>query len=186
MEFHNEIAPIGKLDADNFIQLRKNIPRSYRRRLELDGSFPLAGPLSLGGNFTYMKSRIREYAPTGDPKVYHNVQQALSPDLMGTVALGYHDNRRLEASLSGRFLSRSFLEPTNNPALVIPSFFILTASARLNIYKESSVYFVLDNILNKLYYTNGTPVDINMDGIPEPGYYVQAPRNFYIMLTLHI
>ena len=37
----------------------------------------------------------------------------------------------------------------------------------------------VNNIFNELYFTDGAPVDFDFDGTPEePGFRVQAPRNF--------
>ncbi len=184
MNFHNEIAPIGKLDPDNFIQLRKNIKRSNRRGIELDCGIPVSNHFSLDGDVTYMRSRIKVYAPEDDPKVYTNVTQALSPDLIGSTSFIYHDRKFLEASVTGKFMSKSYLEPTNNPDLVIPSFFILSAKVKMNIMKTNSITLAFDNLLNKIYFTNGTPVE-DESGNLVPGYLVEPPRNFYALVSIH-
>ena len=45
MIFKNEIAPIGAYVPEGFIQLRKNVPDSYRRGIELDVTWDITNTL---------------------------------------------------------------------------------------------------------------------------------------------
>jgi iron complex outermembrane receptor protein len=186
MNFHNEIAPIGELVPEGFLQLRKNIEWSYRRGIEFDYRIPMFRFLDFTGNLTWMHSRISEYAPSGDSVIYKNVQQALSPDIMGFAEVDFHHKKLFNLVLTGKFAGSSFLEPTNNPGLTMPGYFILTFRAGIQLINNISIDLVADNLLNKIYYTNGTPVDVNMDGKQEPGYFVQSTRSFYVQLKLRL
>ena len=53
MDFRNEIEPIGALSYQG-LPLRKNVSRSYRRGVEVDGSVRLTAGLTLSGNATLM------------------------------------------------------------------------------------------------------------------------------------
>lgn len=186
MKFQNEIAPIGKYVPEGFIQLRKNIPSSYRTGIELDWSYNIFPELILRGNTTYMKSRIDRYDPEEDPNVYRNVSQALSPEFMGSSALLYTFQNLFEFEVSGRFMSESYLEPTNRQDLKMPGYFIAGTRIAVHFLKDQIFSIFLNNIFNKQYYTYGAPVDPEFDGITEPGYFIQPPRNIYFMLTLKL
>ena len=185
MDFHDEIAPIGELDATGFIQLRKNIDRSYRRGAELDFALSLSPHFGVDGNCTWMKSRIREYAPAGDPAVYENVVQALSPEWLGSLGLDWKAGRNISFRCQGKYIGKSFLEPTNQPGLTIPAAFVISASARIEIFRNLRGELILDNLADQIYYTNGSPV-VNGSGVTEPGYFVQAPRSLYLMFSYRL
>jgi len=184
MRFTNEIAPIGIYVPEGFIQLRKNIPSSYRAGIELDWSWNILSFLSFNGNFTFMESRIEEYAPEEDPEIYTNVSQPFSPNFMGMGALVYHFKKIVDIEISGRFISESYMEPTNQAGMVLPSFFVSNMRLGVNFYKEHRVDFHFNNLFNTQYFTYGAPVDPDYDGINEPGYFIEPPRNFFIQLLL--
>lgn len=186
MKFINEIAPIGAYVPEGFIQLRKNIPSSYRTGLEVDWRWDFFSSLNFTGNATFMKSRIKEYDPVEDPNIYHHVSQSLSPSFMGNAAFTYHFRDIFEIELSGNYMSDSYLEPTNREDLKMPGYFITNARITVNFLKKHSFQCYLNNLLNKQYFTYGAPVDPDFDGITEPGYFVQPPINFYAMLILRL
>ncbi|MBS0000786.1 MAG: TonB-dependent receptor [Cyclobacteriaceae bacterium] len=186
MKFRNEIAPIGAYVPEGFIQLRKNIPSSYRTGLEMDWSWDFLSFFRFDGNATFMKSRIELYDPVEDPNIYQNVIQPLSPDFLGNAGLTYHFRDIFEIEISGNFMSESFLEPTNQDALKMPGFFVSNARFSVNFLKKHSVQLYMNNLFNERYFTYGAPVDPDFDGLTEPGYFVQPPRNFYAMLILKL
>jgi iron complex outermembrane receptor protein len=186
MNFKNEIAPIGKYVPEGFIQLRKNIPSSYLTGIELNWKWSFLPSFAFNGNATFMKSIIQEYAPEEDPQVYTNVSQAFSPDFMAMGALVYTYLQLFDLEISGKYIGESFLEPTNKPGMILPSFFVANMRFGINFYKENRFEIFFNNIFNKQYFTYGAPVDPNYDGNIQPGYFVQPPRNLYLQLTIQI
>ncbi len=186
MKFRNEIAPIGAYVPEGFIQLRKNIPSSYRGGIELNWQWEILQSLRFTGNATFMKSRIEEYDPVEDPNLYRNVSQPLSPSFMGNGALTYFYRDIFEIEFSGSYMSESYLEPTNQEALKMPGFFIANARIMINFLNKHTFQLFMNNLFNEQYFTYGAPVDPEYDGISEPGYFVQPPLNFYAMLIFRI
>ena len=87
--------------------------------------------------------------------------------------------------MSGRYVSESFLELTNQGDLIMPAFFVANAHLTFN-WKAHQLDLRLNNLFDELYFTNGAPVDIDFDGLVDgPGYMVQAPRNFFATLRLN-
>ncbi len=185
MMFRDEIAPIGAYVPEGFLQLRKNIPSSFRRGIELDFNWNILKDLVFTGDFTYMDSRIKEYKPEEDPNVYENVKPALSPEVITQGALSYQALSWLGVSLSGRYVSSSYQEPTNDARFVMPSFFVANMGVSFKFGKTHSFDVYFNNIFDKQYFTYGAPVDQDWDGnFDEPGYFVQPPRNLYGKLVL--
>lgn len=184
MDFENEIAPIGEYVPEGFIQLRKNIPDSYRTGIELDWQVDLLPDFVFSGNGTYMKSQINVYAPEGDNLSYQNVSQPLSPEWMGMADLRYKINTIAELSFSAQTMGDSYLEPTNQESFIMPGFTVFNANARIFIGKHELGLF-LNNIFDKQYFTYGAPLDVDFDGtFDQPGFFVQPPRHFYGILKL--
>ena len=185
MLFRDEIAPIGAYVPEGFLQLRKNMPHSYRRGIEFDFIWELVNNLSFSGNFTFMDSEIEEYNPDEDPNTYKNVLPALSPEFITKGELNYQVFSWLGFSFSGRYVSESFQEPTNKQLFKMPAFFVSDLGASFGFGQGHSFDFFLNNIFDQQYFTYGAPVDLDWDGIfDEPGYFVQPPRNFYARLVL--
>lgn len=184
MDFENEIAPIGEYVPEGFIQLRKNIPQSYRTGVELDWQLNVLPDLIFSGNGTYMKSQIEVYAPEGDNQTYENVSQPLSPEWMGMADLRYKIGLFAEVSLSAQSMGDSYLEPTNREEFVMPGFTVFNASATV-FFGRHELGLFFNNILDEQYFTYGAPVDVDFDGsFDQPGYFIQPPRHFYGILKL--
>jgi iron complex outermembrane recepter protein len=186
MKFRNEIAPIGAYVPEGFIQLRKNIPSSYRTGVEADWTWDLLPSFRFNGNATWMRSRIEVYDPVEDPNEYYDVSQPLSPSFLGNAGLTWLFREIFEIELSGNFMSESWLEPTNQETLKMPGFFVANTRISVNFLKNHSFQLYLNNLFNERYYTYGAPVDPDFNGISEPGYFVQPPRNVYAMLILRL
>ena len=184
MIFRDEIAPIGEFVPEGFIQLRKNMPGSYRRGLELEARWVLPYGFEIRADGTWMQSRIDEYAPDDEQIIYYNVVPALSPEWMLSGDLSCRFLKRFRIGLSARYVGESFLEPTNNPAFIMPGFMLLNTSLGMD-FGRHGFELMLNNIFNRQYFTFGAPVDLNYDGtFDEPGYFVQAPRHAFARLLL--
>ncbi len=182
MQFENEIAPIGEAIPEAFVQLRKNVPESYRRGVELDFNYQIIPALRFGGNATYMQSRIKEYAPEDADQVYTNVHPIISPEWMVNGEVEYNFNDIVKVALNPRYVSESFLEPTNQSDLILPAYFVMDSRISWNFWKDHSFSLHLNNIFNEEYYSFGQPVAYGEETVP--GYFVQAPFNMYVMLNL--
>lgn len=181
MQFTNEIAPIGQAIPEGFVQLRKNIESSYRRGVELEWQYQVLPALTFTGNATYMNSNIDAFSPDGETQTYRNVQPIISPEWLINGGLQYQIEP-FSVALSSRYVSESFLEPTNQPDLTVPSSFIVNAQASVRFLKEQEFSLHLNNLFDQRYYTFGQPVVVGNDTVP--GYFVQAPFNFYALLRL--
>ena len=131
MDFRNDIARIGAPTASGTV-LRRNVGESYRRGVELDGSWRAAPRVTLGGNLAWSTNRIRQFTDSsrGTPVVRRNVQPLLTPRFMSTQRADVVVARSLTVSAEGRFQSRAYLDNTNSADRVLPSYYTLDATAR--------------------------------------------------------
>jgi len=184
MDFEDEIAPIGEVIAFG-VQKRRNIPDSYRTGVELQWNYLPTSLLSFRGNVTYMQSRVKSFT-TGAGNTYTGKTPILSPEWIVNGTVKFFPVENITIGLSGKYVSDSFLELTNNPEMVLPSYSVFDASLSYNL-NRISVKLELNNLGNDIYYSGGAPVDTDFDGTAdEPGYFVNADRNFFLSLRYRL
>ena len=182
MEFRNEIAATGqRLDDVGFVVLRRNVPSSFRRGIELQGQWQSETGLFLSAMGSFNDARIREYPVAELDTVYENVRPVLTPQFMGQLTAGYQFFGWAEFSLTGRYIGEQFIEPTNQPDLRVPASFVLNARLRLAWIEDWVVEVDAFNLLDTLYYTYGEVG--SFAGQTVPAYFVQPPRNFNVQVT---
>ena len=60
--------------------------------------------------------------------------------------------------------------------------YVLNSQINATLTDQLSIRLIANNVFDVLYFTEGSPIDPDFDGvIDEMGYRVQPPRNFYIM-----
>ncbi len=184
MDFQDEIAPIGEVIAFG-VQKRRNIPDSYRTGLELQWNYLPVDFLTFKGNMTYMQSKIDSFT-TGAGNTFTDKTPILSPEWIVNGKLKVFPIDHLTIGLSGKFVSESFLELTNNPEMTLPSYTVFNASLGYELNKLS-FHLEVKNLEDEIYYTSGAPVDTNFDGVPdEPGYFVNADRHFFFSVKYEL
>jgi iron complex outermembrane receptor protein len=129
MEFHNEIAPIGKLSLTGS-PLRRNVPESYRRGLELDGRLDTRRGGTLAGNIAFQRSRIAEYKDEGSGQTFLDVEPLLTPRTSGAIRWDAPARRRGALSLSLRHVGEMHLANDGNDALTVPASTLVDAAIR--------------------------------------------------------
>lgn len=187
MKFQNEISPTGEFIPEGFVQLRENISKSSRTGIELEWQWRVFEPLSFSGNTTWMKTNISEFSPGSSDEIYRDVESILSPNWLGNTTLTYRAMDWLDVSISGRYMGEAYLELTNNPEFVMPSFFTADLSAEIRVSSAISASINVNNLFDKLYFTNGAPQDTNFDGsFDTPGFIVQPPRHGFAEIKVAI
>lgn len=187
MQFSNEISPTGEFIPEGFVQLRENISSSRRSGVEMEWNWRVLQKLSFSGNATWMTTNIDEFSPGGSGQIFRNVESILSPNWLGNATITYKVFDRADISLSGRYMGDAFLELTNNPEFVMPSFFKADFGLDVRISSSVSANLKVNNIFDKLYFTNGAPLDTNFDGtFDTPGFIVQPPRHAFLEVKVDI
>ncbi len=178
MNFENEISLVGGLVQNSYFDLRQNVKSSQRMGIELEADYSLENGLAFGLMATYMKTNIDEY-DTG-VEILRDVEHVFAPKTMFTPSVSW-SNEKFSAGLDARIVGESFMELSNDPDFTLPAYQVLNLSLGYQLSDKFSVSGRINNLLDELYFTDGSPVDVDFDGSPEgPGYRVQAPRNFLV------
>ncbi|MBA3671725.1 MAG: TonB-dependent receptor [Gemmatimonadaceae bacterium] len=176
MRFDNEILPIGVLSYIG-TPLRKNVASSYRRGAELEATVEATDRLALSGNMTVMTSRISEFA---DRKgvVYRDTPALLTPTFMSAQRAAWRPSDLFSLTVEGRYAGQSNLTNTNDAALVLPSTYVVDASASV---KRGRVRVALfgNNLGNSRGYSTG-----NVSSSGKARFFVLAPVNGQVVVQL--
>jgi iron complex outermembrane recepter protein len=201
MEFRNEIAATGEL-SEIGLPLRRNVDRSYRRGIELNGSWQIASALWLRGNANFSRNRIHDWTQFYDvydagrnivgsrPLTFFDVKPLLTPEIILNEALEFTPSPRLALSAAGRYVGESHLDNTNNEAFTAPSFFVVDANASFNVSRSTRLMVQMNNLFNRKHvfpsgysYQFFTPAGTT-EGISY--FYPQATRNAVVTLRVNL
>lgn len=184
MFFTDEIAPIGPYIDQLFVQLRKNVESSRRLGIELLSTIRLHRTLHVDIAATLMTSNVARFAPEniGVDTVFTNVTPVLTPSTQVLATLRYQPLDQLSVEAGVRYISSSFTDLTNAAGLVLPEVVDVNARVWWNIMGEHRIGVMANNVLDRMIVTNGGST---FDGTSTvPTYFVQAGRNFMVMLDL--
>ena len=182
LNFDNEISQIGALVDMSYMEIRQNVPNSIRQGIEIVGSYNISDQVKLELNLTYMDSNIDEYVDPGTGETFTDVEHIFAPQFLINPTVDIALSKRIKLNLNARHVSQSFTELSNNDSFVLPSFTVFNSQLNTQITDNLSLSFVLNNVFDVLYFTEGSPIDVDFDGtIDDIGFRVQPPRNFYVL-----
>ena len=174
MEFRNEIALTGEL-SEVGLPLRRNVPSSYRRGLELEATVQATPAVRLRSNANFSRNRISEWLE------FRDVEPLLTPSIIISQALDYTPSPAFSAGVVGRYVSRSFLDNTNDEGLMTPSFVTLDGNVGYSFSERARVSLQVNNLLNnQRVFASGYAIE----GIAY--YYPQATRHFAVMVDFRL
>lgn len=186
MAFTDEIAPIGPYIEQQFVQLRKNIESSSRLGFEFEADLTPLPNLQLGINAALTHAVVDRFSPdnTADTITYNRVTPILTPPVIANMYASYSVSDLFDVSIAMRFVSESFTDLTNNPSLILPSFWQLDSRIWFNVGGGSRIGFFANNILNAFIVTSGGSAHFN--GAMVPTYFVQAQRTWSAILDIRL
>jgi iron complex outermembrane recepter protein len=182
MNYHDQLVLTGEINEDGDF-IRKNAGKSYRTGIEMMGGYQPNRYVEFDGNLSFMRSRTdyKEQESEGGIKEYKNVTISFSPSVTGGAEIRVHPVKDLEVSWEYRYVSRQYLDNTENKELSLDPYSLndVLISYRLSGNEISEVEFSLmvNNILNKSYESNGYVYD------GAPYYYPQAGTHFMAGVT---
>ena len=196
MEYRDMLLETGRL-SDSGYALKENVPRAWRRGVELVAAVQPWSWLHLDGNATFSMNQIADYTayvPYEDysatfPINYGKTTMLMSPSViaMGQVSVTPWKGGTL--SWNGKYVGKQYLDNSMREELAVPAYFVagLTVSQdfRFRVGKARISLFV-NNLFNHLYYAAGWRWETyNPDSgaiTTGMGVYPQAPLNLMLKL----
>jgi iron complex outermembrane receptor protein len=153
MEFRNEIAAIGALSQTGN-PLRKNVPGSWRRGVEVDGTLRTLQAGTWTGNLTAMQARIAEYADANAGRTYRDVEPVMTPPVIANLRWDATPRGGWAPFVTGRYVDRAHLANDGNAALVTPAYTMVGAGVQWARGRHD-VRLTVENALDARAYAGG-------------------------------
>ena len=182
MQYNNQLILTGELN-DVGSSVRVNIPDSYRRGVELTGSFQLMDKLLLKLNATFSQNKIAEFNEfidnwdTGvkDSITHRNTDIAFSPSVIGGSQLIFTpfkslENGKLDLALVTKYVGAQFIDNTSSEYAKLNAYLVndfrLSYTVKTKLFKEVVVSSWVRNLFNKNYISNAWVYRFNTTGDP--------------------
>ena len=201
MAYRDQLVLTGRLnDVGEYV--RTNVPESYRLGVELQGGVQLTDFLTLGGNLTLSRNRVRAFTETLDDydAAFDYLGQtelnqedtplAFSPDLTGALELAYErtlaERHTLGAALQTKVISARYVDNSGAAESELPGYYYADLRLSYGFHDRYRLTFLLRNLTDQLYSSNGWSYRYRFDGAPTTlmGRYPQAGRNFMLSVGL--
>ncbi len=207
MEYRDMLLETGRLSSSGYA-VKENVPRGWRRGVELAGAWNAVPWLVLDGNITLSINEIRDYTSYvevwdgefGQTKAfnYGKTRMMMSPSVVGMVRAAFspwkstasNSLKTTTLAVDGKYVGRQYLDNTQRAAMEVPAYFISNLS--LSHEFELAHGFLgltgyVNNLFNSLYYAAGwrwegyTQADDTLTyGI---GVYPQPPINYMMKIS---
>jgi iron complex outermembrane receptor protein len=182
MNYRNQLVLTGEINEDGAF-IRKNAGKSYRAGLELSGTFRAGSRLLFDGNLSLSrnKTNYNRLNAEGLMEFYENSDISFSPWLIGFMQVRFIPVNEMTMGLSGKYVSRQYLDNTQNQELSLDDYFLsdfnLGYKIHLLVIREIELILKVNNLLNHRYESNGYVY------YGQPWFYPQAGINFLAGIT---
>ena len=192
MLYDEQLILTGEID-DVGNPKRTNSGSSYRIGLEIENRINISELFSFETNITLSSNKNKNIFSMVNGVLYNygKTNISFSPSFVGSNAIIYQPSEKINLSLLSKYVGKQYMGNTDQPNSILESYFVndlnITYSLQPEkIFQSISINFLINNILNKEYISNGyyytyddtwsVPGQIKtLDGA---GYYPQATRNF--------
>ena len=188
MLYKDQLVLTGQIN-DVGAYTRTNIPKSYRAGIELQGSSQINNWLSVQGNITFSRNKVKNFTAFIDDydnggqqtKSYRSADIAFSPAVTGAGSINIKPFKNTSVSLGSKYVSRQFLDNSSEKNRSLDGYYI--QDIRFNYTKayksgRSLNFFVQgNNLFSEKYEPNGYTFSYIYGG-------TQTTENYYFPMAL--
>ena len=185
MNYTDQLVLTGALDNVGN-PIRSNVGKSYRTGIEFAGGFRIASRFDWNITATWSRNQNRDFIweDENNESRMENTTIILSPEWIVGSQYTFHVLDALDVTLLSKFVSRQYLDNTENESLVLDSYFVndlrISWQLRPSGTKGIELSLLINNLFNTRYASNG----YSSDGVPY--YYPQAGTNFLGRLAVKL
>ena len=197
MSYKNQLVLTGKVN-DVGEAIRTNVADSYRMGVEVEAGVKVAKTLKVNANITLSNNKIKNFAeivPNYDGGVdmvnqFAETNIAFSPSTIFGSQILYNPLKNLEVGFLSKYVGKQYLDNTTDEKRKLNSYFTNDLRAIYTIkgktLKEVNFSFLVNNIFNTLYESNGYSYSYisEKQTITENYYYPQAGTNVLLGVNL--
>ena len=201
MYYKDQLVLTGQVN-DVGSSIRTNVPKSHRIGIEVDAALRLSRHFSWTTNVTLSENKIDEFNEViydygvdfdeyNEVTIQHKKTDiSYSPSLIVGSGFTAKPIKNIEVTYLSKFVGPQFLDNTSNPDRQIDSYLVndlrLSYTARPKFMKECALSFLINNLFDEEYESNGYTWAYRGGGAEyrEHYYFPQAGRNFMVMISL--
>ena len=197
MSYKNQLVLTGKVN-DVGEAIRTNVADSYRMGVEVEAGVKVAKTLKINANITLSNNKIKNFTETvpnydgGTDGInqFAETNIAFSPSTIFGSQILYNPLKNLELGFLSKFVGKQYLDNTTDEKRKLNSYFTNDLRAIYTIkgktLKEVNFSFLVNNIFNTLYESNGYSYSYisEKQTITENYYYPQAGTNVLLGVNL--
>ena len=202
MDYRDQLVLTGALnDVGEYV--RTNVPESYRVGIELQGGLQVVDNLTVGGNVTVSRNRVRAFTEVlddydenfewvGQVEVdRENTPLSFSPDITGALEVAYKrtvKQHRFEAALQTKYVGDRYVDNSGADESRLEGYYYSDLRLAYGLNDRYRITFLLRNVTDQLYSSNGWGYRYRIAGAPTTlrGMYPQAGRNFMLSFGIDI
>lgn len=195
MEYQDMLLETGRLSSSGYA-IKENVPRAWRRGVELSAAWKPLAWLKLDGNATLSMNQIADYTsyvPYDDESGrlhavhYGRTTMLMSPSLTGMARLSLLPWKGGMFSFNAKYVGKQFLDNSQREEMTVPAYWVAGLSLSHDFPFGLTLSGHVQNLFNRMYYAAGwrwesynEAADRVDSGI---GVYPQAPVNFMLKLS---
>ena len=213
MNYENQLVMTGKMN-DVGARTHVNVTESFRKGIEIEGTYKLTTKLTWAANMTLSENKIVtpfiedvDNWDTGgvDQLIHENTDLAFSPNIIWTSQFNYQFDKNTSIDFISKYVGEQFIDNTSSEDRMLSNYLVnhlrLTYDWESKIFKTAKVSLQVNNLFNNEYVNkawvyrfisdNWDPREsdhyVNADserGYNMAGYFPQATRNYLLGLTL--
>ncbi len=201
MEYWDMLLETGRLSSSGYA-IKENVPRAWRRGVELCAGWEPLRWLRLDGNATLSMNQIADYTsyiPYSDYSGTHAVHYGkttmlMSPSLIGMARLTLRPWKGGQVALDAKYVGKQFLDNSMRAEMAIPAYWVANLSVGHTFTwgggKQLGITAYVNNLFNRIYYASGWRWESYDPSTGQVytgiGVYPQAPCNFMVKLSLSL
>ena len=212
MNYDNQLIKTGEINDVGYFT-SKNVESSFRRGIEIEGSYEISKKINISGNLTISENKVDSFTQFidnwdtwGQEQILHeNTDLAFSPKLTWAAQMNYKFNNRTSLLFNSKYVGEQFIDNTSSEDRKIDDYLIcnLQIDYVFNsfIFKNAKLSFLVNNLFNVEYVSNAwiyryitnsfdpretdDYTTLGSDGIYNmAGYFPQAKRNYLLGLSI--
>ena len=198
MQYKDQLILTGKIN-DVGAYTRVNIPQSYRAGIELQSKLTLTKWVNVEANIAMSENKVKDFTEYIDDydnggqitHLYKKTALSFSPALVAGSSINFTPCKNGELSLINKYVSRQYLDNTENVSRSLHSYFVqdirLSYQIECKFLKEVRFIVQLNNVFNKRYEANGYTFSYVYGGMTTENYYFpMAPFNGMVGVNIRL
>ena len=196
MFYKDQLILTGKIN-DVGAYTRTNIPDSYRTGIELQAGVKLNSILSLSGNITLSKNKVKNFTEYIDDydnggqavNQYKSTDIAFSPKMISSISANIIPVQHALLTLTGKYVSSQFLDNTSDETRMLRAYYSQDARASYSIagktIRQTEIFAQVNNVFSRKYEPSGYTFSYIAGGLTTENYYFpMAPINWVVGINL--